>query len=158
MTSDLTVREYREGDRETVLAVNEAAFRASGMAYVEGSPVDEELRDVTAAYLDGGGTFLVGTVEDDVVATGGFRAESERVAVMGHVRVHPDHQRRGHRGRLIAAVESCAGADGFETMVLDTHEDLTAARELYESNGYEGRRREPHPITGDEMIRYAKEL
>lgn len=159
MANTLTLREYRESDAERVLAVHEAAFRASGIDFVPEAAVDEELRDVTGSYSDVGGTFLVGTVDCDVVATGGYRPREEPdVAELGHLRVHPEHQRRGYAGRLMDEVESRALDDGFRTVVLKTHEDLVASQALYEKCGYEVYRREPHPVTGDEMIHYHKPL
>lgn len=158
MAGDLRVREYRESDTEAVLTVHEAAFRDSEMTFVAGSAIDEELRDVSAAYLDDGGTFLVGTVEEAVVATGGFRPESHDVAEVGHVRVHPDHQRSGYAGRVMDEIEALARADGFDRLVLETHEDLVAAQALYESRGYAIARCEAHPVTGDEMLHYRKKL
>lgn len=55
-------------------------------------------------------------------------------------------------------IEARARDDGFETLVLETHEDLVAAQALYEERGYDVHRREAHPVTGDEMIHYRKEL
>lgn len=158
MASDLQVRDYRESDTEAVLAVHEAAFRASEMTFVDGSAIDEELRDVSAAYRDCGGTFLVGTVEGSVVATGGFRPESDDVAEVGHVRVHPNQQQSGYAGRVMDEIEALARSDGFDTLVLETHEDLVAAQALYENRGYTITRREAHPVTDDEMLHYRKEL
>lgn len=158
MTSDLTVRDFRDSDTEAVLAVNEDSFRDSKMAFVEGSAIDEELQDVTASYLDGGGTFLVGTVDGEVVATGGYRPEDVDTAEVGHLRVHPTYQRRGYAAAVMDEIEARALEEGFETLVLETHEDLVAARALYDGRGYSIYRRESHPVTGDEMIHYRKEL
>lgn len=156
--SALTIRPYDPADAEAVVAVHEAAFRASGMTFVEDAAIDEELQDVTAAYLAGGDTFLVGTVDGEVVATGGYRTRGEGVAEMGHLRVHPDHQRQGYAERMVSAIEERAKDDGVETMILETHEDLIAAQALYGSLGYEIDHTEPHAVTGDTMIHYAKDL
>lgn len=158
MATDLTVRDFRDEDTETVLAVHEAAFRESEMTFVEGSAIDEELQDVSESYLDGGGTFLVGTVDGDVVATGGYWPEDDATAEVGHLRVDPEHQRRGYAATVMDEIEARAREEGFEMLVLETHEDLVAAQALYERGGYSIYRRESHPVTGDEMIHYSKEL
>jgi len=154
----LSIRPYEPADADAVVAVHEAAFRASNIEFVEGTAVDEELQDVSDAYLEGGHTFLVGTVDDAVVATGGYRSKSEGVAEVGHVRVHPNHQREGYARKVLAALEERALAEGFETFVLETHEDLVAAKGLYEDLRYDLDHTEPHPVTGDEMLHYRKSL
>lgn len=158
MASDISVREYRESDAERVLAVHEAAFRTSGIEFVPEAAVDEELEDVTGSYLDVGGTFLVGTVDGDVVATGGFRPTDSDAAEVGHLRVHPEHQRSGYAAELMDEIETRARDEAYETLVLRTHEDLVAAQALYEKRGYDVHRREAHSVTGDETIHYRKEL
>jgi ribosomal protein S18 acetylase RimI-like enzyme len=157
-TPDLVIRPFEPADAEAVVAVHEAAFRASGIEFVAESAVDEELKNVTASYLEGGDTFLVGTVDGEVVATGGYRTTGTDVAEMGHLRVHPEYQRRGYAAALVDAIEDQARDEGIETMVLETHEDLVAAQALYEVRGYEVDHTEPHAVTGDTMIHYAKEL
>ncbi len=71
MAEPLILRDYRPEHRERVLGVHEAALRAEGV-YVEGAP-EPDLEDITAAYPDQGGMFLVGEVDGRVVATGAFR-------------------------------------------------------------------------------------
>ncbi|WP_177227489.1 GNAT family N-acetyltransferase [Halomicrobium zhouii] len=150
------VREYQKSDAERILSVHEAAFRASGIEFVPEAAVDEELRDVTESYLDSGGTFLVGVVDGEIVATGGYRPRVDEVAEVGHLRVHPDHQRCGHATTLMDAIEGRAMDEGFAALALWTHEALVAAQALYEGRGYEERARTAHPATGDEMIHYRK--
>lgn len=158
MGSDLTVRDFRDSDTEAVLAIQEAAFRESEMAFVEGSAIDEELQDVSASYLDGGGTFLVGAVDGDAVATGGYRPENDATAEVGHLRVDPEYQRQGYAEAVMDEIEARTQDEGFETLVLETHGDLVAAQALYERRGYSIYRRESHPVTGDEMLHYRKQL
>lgn len=158
MSGELHVREYQKADADRILAVHETAFRASGIEFVPEAAVDEELRDVTASYFDLGGTFLVGVVDGEIVATAGHRPQGDDVAEIGHLRVNPEHQRRGHATTLMDAVERRAMDDGFETLTLRTHEALVAAQALYEDRGYVERARTEHPATGDELIHYRKGL
>jgi ribosomal protein S18 acetylase RimI-like enzyme len=155
---ELDVRPFEAPDRDAILAVHEAAFRAAAIEFEPDSAIDEELRNVTETYLQTTSPFLVGVLDGDVVATGGYRPRSDGVAEVGHLRVHPAYQRRGYARELMAALEDRAHEEGIERFVLETHEDLPAARALYEDMGYEVTDREPHAVTGDEMIHYAKDL
>lgn len=145
-----------------MLAVHEAAFRASAIEFDPDAAIDEELRNVTETYVDGDDTFLVGIVDGELVATGGYRetARGDDVAVaeVGHLRVRPGVQRRGHARAMMDELERRATADGIERFVLETHEDLPAAQSLYETLGYSVTERVPHAVTGDEMLHYAKDL
>ena len=157
-TADLRIRPFEDADHDRVLAIHEASFRAAEIEFEPDAAIDEELRTVTETYLDGEDTFLVGTVDGTVVATGGYRRESETVAEVGHLRVDPDYQRRGYARELMTALETRAREDGIERFVLETHEDLPAATALYEALGYTVTKRVPHEVTGDEMIHFAKDL
>lgn len=156
--SSLSIRPYEPADADAVVAVHEAAFRASNLEFVEGAAVDDELQDVSDSYLEGGHTFLVGAIDGAVVATGGYRHQGETVAEVGHVRVHPSHQREGYAREIMAALEARATQEGIDTFVLETHEDLVAAQGLYEDLEYELDHTEPHSVTGDEMLHYRKSL
>lgn len=154
---NFVVRRYDDTDAERVWAVHEQALRASPLPFVEDAPLDEELRDVPGQYLETSGEFLVGVL-DDVVAIGGFqRRAGGAAAEIEHLRVHPNHQRQGFGGRILDALESRARRRGVERFVLETSEQLTAARSLYESRGYEVTERTPHPESGVDLLRYSKE-
>jgi endonuclease-3 len=135
--SGFSLRRYDPGDAESVRRVHERALRASAIEFVEDAPADADLRRIEEAYLPEG-EFLVGTVDGQVVATGGFspRSDDRRTADLRRMRVHPDHQRRGYGAALLAALERQARDRGFEGAWLETNADLGAARRLYESMGY----------------------
>lgn len=158
MGADLTVRRYEPADRERIWAVHERALRASPLEFVENAPADEDLAAISEEYLASGGEFLVGCVDGDVVAIGGFQLRGDETAELRRLRVHSDYQRRGFGRRLLEALEERARSRGLERLVLETNERLAAARRLYEAEGYEETRREPHPVTGDDVVRYEKEL
>ena len=157
MSSELAVRRYEPADRERVWEVHERALRASPLEFVENAPADEDLTSVSETYLESDGEFLVGCVEDEIVAVGGYQPRGDETVEIRRMRVHPDYRRRGYGTELLRALENRARASGFDRFVLETHERLTAAQRLYERCGYEELEREPHPVTGDEFIRYEKE-
>lgn len=154
----LEIRPFEAADSDAIFAVHEASFRAAAIDFDPEAAIDEELRNVTETYVEGDSPFLVGVVDAEVVATVGYRPRSTAVAEVGHLRVHPEYQRRGFAREMMAALEARAREAGIERFVLETHEDLPAAQALYEDFGYEVTKRVPHEVTGDEMIHYAKDL
>lgn len=158
MTEDLEIRRYRPSDADRVWAVHERALRASAVAFVDDASIDEDLTRISDCYLDADGEFLVGLANDEIVAIGGFQPRGDDIVEIRRIRVHPTHQRRGYGERLLKRLEERARDQGFDRIVLDTNRRLTAARELYESRGYEETHRETHPGNGAEFVHYQKEL
>lgn len=162
MVGDLDVRQYEPPDAERVLTIYELALEAHGWDFVEGTPpeqaVTESYLGITEDYLDVGGEFLVGLKADEIVAIGGFKARDDSTAEIRKMAVHPDHQRRGYGERILVELEGRAEIRGFDRLVLETFERLTAARNLYEKYGYEETRREPDDMLGDDRIYYRKTL
>ena len=155
----LRIRAYEPGDAEAVWAVHERAFRASPVPFVEDAPADDDLRAIAKRYLEpGGGAFLVGTVDGEVVATGGYRRVDDETVEIRRMRVEPDRQGNGYARRLLDRLETRAATEGFGRAVLETHEDLTAARSLYESAGYAAVGNRSHPAGDATLYRYAKPL
>ncbi|WP_338044130.1 GNAT family N-acetyltransferase [Natronorubrum halophilum] len=72
MSDDLTVRRYRPADNPRVRELHEIAMRDVD-AYVEGVP-DGDLESVTEVFLESGGEFLVGEIDDRIVAMCAFRS------------------------------------------------------------------------------------
>lgn len=153
MDEALSIRRYEPADADRVLAVHEQAIRASPISLSD-APDDADLREIPERYLDAGGEFLVGTVEGEVVAIGGLQPR-DGAAEIRRMRVHPDHQRRGYGERLLSELESRAAELGFDRVRLETNENLTAARRLYEQRGYELVASNPD---GGETVRYRKAL
>lgn len=60
--------------------------------FVENAPEDEPLTDVAAHYLDGDGEFLIGFMDDGIIAGGGFQSQDDCTVEIRHMRVHPEHQ------------------------------------------------------------------
>ncbi|WP_265111936.1 GNAT family N-acetyltransferase [Halosolutus halophilus] len=148
MGSQLTVRRYRPGDVERVRELHEAAMRDVG-AYVEGGP-DEDLENITESYLDTGGEFLVGTIDDRLVAMGAFQPVADdhylwnfvselptSTVELTRMRIDPDHQRQGYGQAIYEALEARMRSNDYHHVVLDTRAIQTAAQAFYETNGFE---------------------
>ena len=67
---------------------------------------------------------------------GALRPDGMASAELKRMRVHTDWQRQGRGRAMLGVLEQRARELGFRALVLDTTEDLVAARSLYESAGY----------------------
>lgn len=72
--------------------------------------------------------------------------------------VHPDHQQQGYGKRILVELEDRAKRRGYNQVVLETFDRLTAARRLYGNHGYEETHRAPDNEFGDDRIYYSKDL
>jgi len=83
-----------------------------------------------------GGTFLVASEGDVLVACGGLRTLAPGLGEVKRMYVAPAARRRGHARRLLAALEECARELGHERLRLDTNAAQPEALELYAACGY----------------------
>lgn len=176
MATDLHVRRYEPGDKNAVWHVHDAAFRASPVEFIP--DLNRYLRRIPESFLTNG-EFLVGTLDaadagegehgradggaygregERLVACGGFQPAGDDAVQVRSVRVHPDFQRRGYASTLVTELEGRARDRGFERVVLHTGADMTAARGLYESLGYERTRREYVDAIDGYQVHFEKRL
>ncbi len=147
MTERLSIRRYDSDDQQRVRELHEAALRSVD-SYVEGVP-DPDIDDISGTYLADCGEFLVGEIDDRIVAMGALRREDEATAEVTRMRVDPDYHRQGFGTAMLAALEDRAAELGYETLALDTLDRQTGAKRLYESFGYERTGREPRGENGE---------
>ncbi|MGH8019502.1 MAG: GNAT family N-acetyltransferase [Opitutaceae bacterium] len=72
--------------------------RSSLVGISHGYAQEEEernLREIDAEYLRDGGEFLLGFIEDRLVAIGGFKIVGDAVAEVKRVRISPEFQGQG---------------------------------------------------------------
>jgi len=155
----LTVRRYRDRDKNAVWRVHDRSLRDSAMCY---SPeYNRYLRHIPTAFLEHDGEFLVVITGDDgkrtartnrIVGIGGFqplkrskgadsdiRKTLDADAATAHVRgvaVLPDAQSNGVGTVLMTELERRAATRGFSQVALSTPVELTGAHDFYESRGY----------------------
>lgn len=115
--------------------------------YAEGLGVDlgfqnfeEELAALPGEYAPPGGQLLIALVDGEIAGCGGLRAMPEadhaNACEMKRLYVRPAFRRFG-LGRLIAqALIDEAIRAGYSSMLLDTLDDMEAARGLYASLGF----------------------
>lgn len=111
--------------------------------YVEryGSPDDSPLDPVM--FDPPRGSFFVGYLGDDAVATGAWRSShvpvpgAERTAEIKRMYVAPHARGRGLARAVLAHLEETAREAGYDALVLETGIRQPEAIALYASSGYE---------------------
>lgn len=155
MVEKLAIRRYDPRDKNDVWRVHERAFRATLPHFFPAA--NRDLRNVPGAYL-AYGEFLVGEIEDELVAIGGFLPMNERTVELKSLRVCPDHWRRGYGRTLVEALEDRACERGYERVVLHTSEHLAASQSLYRNEGYRQTSQKWHSEVDMEMVYFEKLL
>ncbi|RVT86064.1 GNAT family N-acetyltransferase [Inhella crocodyli] len=102
---------------------------------------EEELQQLGVHYAEPHGVFFLAMLDGAVAGCGGFRplpdVDYPNACEMKRLFVRPAFRRFG-LGRLVAqALMDRALESGYSTMLLDTLDDMEAARGLYESLGFE---------------------
>lgn len=165
MTNEPVFRRYDPRDAAAVVALDEWALGATETD-PEDVPGREDVQDVEAAYLERGGDFVVGVLEEGslsavensaqvdtletfdgfVVAMGGFLPnenghEDERTvpgaAELHRMRVAPPVQGRGYGEKLLDVLETRVGAAGYDLLLATTARRQRKAARFYPEHGYE---------------------
>lgn len=83
------------------------------------------------------GVFLVARLGDEPVGCGGLRTIDDGIGEIRRMYVSPAARGRGVGKAVLQALEAAAADRGLATVRLDTTDNLTEARRLYERAGYE---------------------
>ena len=94
------------------------------------TPVD------TTEFVPPSGRFLVARVGAVAIGCAGMRRHDEHTVEVKRMFVRPEHRRRGHARRLLAAIEDIARALGYRRVILETGLAQPEAIALYTSAGY----------------------
>jgi ribosomal protein S18 acetylase RimI-like enzyme len=151
----MLIRRYEPADCDGVWNLHSVVMKA-----IDGPDADvswaEDLQDVAASFLQTGGDFLIGVLDDQIVAMGGIHKTSATAAEVGRMRVHPEYQRRGLGQAILQTLEANARELGFRRLTLETPAEQLAAQRLYVKHGFqEIRRGELHNMR---MVFYTKDL
>jgi len=138
-----------------VWALHNDALHHAG-AHGGSGPWDDDLHAIRRVYLDQGGDFVVGLLNDHLVAMGGLRRTGHERAELKRMRVAPQHHRLGFGRRLLEHLETRAAELGYSHLRLDTTACQFAAQALYRSRGYRETAREQHDRF--ELVFYEKNL
>ncbi len=102
---------------------------------------EEELASLPGEYADPQGALLLAMVDGQVAGCGGFRPLADvdypNACEMKRLFVRPAFRRFGLGRTMAHALIDRATGAGYSSMLLDTLDDMEAARDLYESLGFE---------------------
>ncbi|NDY92180.1 GNAT family N-acetyltransferase [Ideonella livida] len=100
----------------------------------------QELAELPGAYAEPAGLLLLAWVDGQVAACGAFRplpeADVANACEMKRLYVRPAFRRLGLGRQLAQALLDGATQAGYSAMLLDTLDDMEAARELYATLGF----------------------
>lgn len=131
----MLIRNYQSSDHQQVIDLQKRALVAID-AWKGDGPWDDDLQNIEEIYDQNVGFFLVGVVENQVVAMGALYIENQKVAEIRRFRVDPHWQGRGFAREIYLALEALANTHKISRLYLDTGEVQTAARHFYEKMGF----------------------
>ena len=126
---------YQSEYQEQILELHRSAMDG----FLTGiSQHDEEadLMAVEQVYIGGGGEFLVGILDDRVVAMGGFQRLADTTAELRRMRVHRELQGQGYGTQLLQELERLAFQRGIRTLCLKTAIARPLTLAFYRKHGY----------------------
>jgi putative acetyltransferase len=101
---------------------------------------DQELRDLPGEYAEPSGALVLAVVDSQVAGCCALRALPEAdyagAAEMKRLYVRPAHRRLGLGRQLALTVLDAARVAGYHCVLLDTLNDMEAARDLYDDLGF----------------------
>lgn len=98
---------------------------------------EADLMAIEEVYLRGGGEFLLGFIEDRLVAMGGFKRLKDDLAELRRMRIARDLQGKGYGTFLLHELERRAFQSGIRTFCLDTALRRPLTLEFYRKHGYQ---------------------
>ena len=151
----MLIRDYQEADHDAVWTLHNDALAAAG-AHAGDGPWDDDLHNIREQYINRGGVFLVGLLEEKVVAMGALKRIDSTTGEIKRMRVTPDYQRHGYGTAILLALEQRADELGIIRLKLDTTDIQLAAQNLYKKHGYREIGR--YKVSGFTAIYYEKDL
>ncbi len=123
----MQIRRFDTQDTESVVAL----WRDCHLTV----PWNDPYKDIARKLKVGSELFLVGTLNDTVIASvmGGYEGHRGWI---NYLAVHPTHQRKGFAGQLVLAIEQKLLALGCPKLNLQIRQGNDAVQAFYESLGY----------------------
>jgi GNAT superfamily N-acetyltransferase len=116
-----------------------ALHRSAMAGFTTGISQHDEEADLMAieqVYLSNG-EFLIGILDDSVIAMGGFQQLSDTTAELRRMRIHREHQGQGYGTQLLRELERLAYQRGIRTLCLETAIARPLTLAFYRKHGYQ---------------------
>ncbi len=134
--SQIRLTRYLPEYREPMLALHRSSIEGFALGMTQQQD-EADLVDIENIYIHSGGEFLLGFLDDKLIAMGGFKRLSESRAELRRMRIARDLQGRGYGTLLLQELERRAVQAGIRSLCLDTAKRRPRTLEFYRKHGYQ---------------------
>jgi GNAT superfamily N-acetyltransferase len=127
---------YQPAHREALLALHRSAIEGFDLGMSQQAD-EADLMAIEKVYLSTGGEFLLGFLEDKLMAMGGYKKPSDSQVELRRMRIARELQNKGYGTQLLLELERRAAGGGFKSVCLDTATQRPLTLEFYRKHGYE---------------------
>lgn len=127
---------YQPEYQEPMLALHRRALEGFTLGLSQQRD-EADLRAIDEIYLRSGGEFLLGFIDERLVAMGGFQRLSESAAELRRMRIARDLQGQGYGTLLLRELERRAFRCGVRTLSLEAARRRPLTLEFYRRHGYQ---------------------
>lgn len=131
----IKIRRWQESDFNDAVNLNRDAEQGLGIPPESGS-WEKDMVGIKELFLDGGGEFIVGHMDGEMVLMGGFKMLSIDSAEVKRMRVSPKFHRLGLGSWLLNTLEEKMKERGIKNSFVSTLSAQSAALGLYGASGY----------------------
>lgn len=103
---------------------------------IEQDDEEADLRNIPNVYPGSGGEFLIGLIDGELIAMGGFRVISGTRAELCRMRIKRDFQGQGYGSLLLKELERVAINCGITDFSFETAKARPLTLEFYRKHGY----------------------
>ena len=132
----LKIRTYQNSDYKLVWDLYIEGLNTANINVGDGN-WNDDLRQIEETYLNNSGDFLIGLIDDKIIAMGAIRKLNKKCAEVKRMRVKSEFARQGFGQTILTSLERRAKELGYSQLQLDTSTLQEAAQKFYIKNGYE---------------------
>jgi ribosomal protein S18 acetylase RimI-like enzyme len=154
----MLIRRYQAEDNREVKELHYA-----GVAQIDPDPerpdnplVDADLDDIENVYINNRGDFIIGTINNEIMAIGALQKVSESRGEIRRIRIRQDYQGQGYGSKILSELIERAKELGYTELCLDTLADNIPAQRLFEKGGFMEQNR--GKIGSYDLVFYRKKL
>lgn len=126
---------YSKDHQEALIRLHRSALVGISHGYSQ-EKEESDIRSIDSEYIMNGGEFLIGFMEGQLVAMGGFRIIGDGVAELKRMRIAPELQGQGIGSALLDRLEELAREKKLRKLVLDTAASRQKTLSFYRRHGY----------------------